>query len=651
MKLRIRSYHFSSALLLGFSTLSVPILALVVCVAYIKNSASARELLKNDVADSERITSLAITKLFTQAGAAAEGLAEVASSHPNFFSKPESPSVLHSSLTVVNHLGGIYLTLEDGSVRAATRIDNTRRSEQPEIPQNAHWQTYFTDPIVEGAPQMRHQTFFADWPTPLSTLTSTSPFDARLHTSYIEAKKRRKLFISDPTINALGGSRVITLAAPILQGEEFLGAISANFPIDEVSKFLADNRVSPHSVTAIIDHADHLIAPPLVGETAIEPAMLKKLDGVIRHAKTLGRESQGSPENSSEGPVTFLADIDNVASSVSIIRLPNSVGLRWRAVTIVPVDDYIGPLRSTNTLLLWLLSLILPLEWLMIRWLSNKLSRGITSISSELDRVRRMDFNPTSLLPKEHPIYEVAELHRGVDLLESTLRSFAQYIPLGIVRQLAESGTPLVLGVERRELSVMFTDLENFSTLAEKLPPDELLSLLSQFFSTATEVIAEERGTVDKFIGDAVMAFWGAPIEVGEHELRACRAALRLSHRIQALNALRAKEGKSPIHIRIGLNSAEVLVGNVGSTERLSYTAIGDGVNVASRLEGINKQFGTTICISDSVYARVADKIVARPLEEISVKGRRGSFMVYELLGVHGSEDVELAPRSIPMNA
>jgi adenylate cyclase len=197
----------------------------------------------------------------------------------------------------------------------------------------------------------------------------------------------------------------------------------------------------------------------------------------------------------------------------------------------------------------------------------------------------------------------------------------------------------------------MFTDLENFSTLAEKIPSDELLSILSQFFSTATEVIAEERGTVDKFIGDAVMAFWGAPIEVGEHELRACRAALRLSHRIQALNALRAKEGKSPIHIRIGLNSAEVLVGNIGSTERLSYTAIGDGVNVASRLEGINKQFGTIICISDSIYARVADKIVARPLEEVSVKGRRGSFMVYELLGVRGSEDVELAPPNIPANA
>ncbi len=651
MKLRIRSYHFSSALLLGFSTLTVPILALVVCVAYIKNSSSARELLKNDIADSERMTSHSITKLFTQAGAAAEGLAETAASHPNFFSEPESQSVLHSTLAVVNHLGGIYLTLEDGSVRAATRIDNTRKSEQPEIPQNAVWQTYFTDPIVEGVPQMRHQTFFADWPTPLSTLTSTSTFDARLHTSYVEAKKRHRLFISDPTINALGGSSVITLAAPILQGEEFLGAISANFPIDEVSKFLADNRVSPNSVTVIIDHANQLIAPPLVGETAMDPALRKKLDGVIRHAETLTREAQGSSKNSSEGPVTFLADIDNVASSVSIIRLPSSLGLRWRVVTIVPEDDYIGPLRSTNTLLLWLLSVILPLEWLMIRWLSRKLSRGITSISSELERVRKMDFNPRSLSQKEHPIYEVAELHRGVDLLESALRSFAQYIPMGIVRQLAESGRPLALGVERRELSVMFTDLENFSTLAEKLPPDELLSLLSQFFSTATEVIAEERGTVDKFIGDAVMAFWGAPIEVGEHELRACRAALRLSHRIQVLNADRATEGKSPIHIRIGLNSAKVLVGNIGSSERLSYTAIGDGVNVASRLEGINKQFGTTICISDSIYARVADKIVARPLEEISVKGRRGSFMVYELLGVRGSEDVELAPQNIPLNA
>jgi adenylate cyclase len=345
-----------------------------------------------------------------------------------------------------------------------------------------------------------------------------------------------------------------------------------------------------------------------------------------------------------------MATIDDVPSSISVATLPNSLGLHWRAVTIVPEDDYIGPLRSTNALLLWLLAVIIPLEWLAIRLLSRKLSAGIASASSELNKIRAMDFSPSSLMRKTYPVREVAELHQGVDLLESALRSFAQYIPLGVVRQLVESGRPLALGVEKRQLSVLFTDVENFSTLAEKIAPDELLLLLSQFFSAATEAIATEGGTVDKFIGDAVMAFWGAPNDVGDHELRACRAALRLSHRVRAINAQRAQEGKETFRIRIGLNSAEVLVGNVGSTERLSYTAIGDGVNVASRLEGVNKQFGTTICISDNVYERVADKIVARPLGEVSVKGRQGAFMVYELLGVLDPADAALAAMPITEN-
>ena len=138
------------------------------------------------------------------------------------------------------------------------------------------------------------------------------------------------------------------------------------------------------------------------------------------------------------------------------------------------------------------------------------------------------------------------------------------------------------------------------------------------------------------------MAFWGAPATLDDHAYHACLAALKASHRMKRLNAEWANAGRRPMPIRIGIHSANVVVGNVGSPQRLSYTVMGDGVNVASRIEGLNKQFGTSICVSDSVYERVAGRVVARELGRVPVKGRETEIMVYELLGIVGSDDPEL---------
>ena len=140
------------------------------------------------------------------------------------------------------------------------------------------------------------------------------------------------------------------------------------------------------------------------------------------------------------------------------------------------------------------------------------------------------------------------------------------------------------------------------------------------------------------------MAFWGAPVHRDDHVLRGCCGATRATRRMQQLNADWSKQGRPPLHLRIGLHCADVLVGNVGSSERLSYTVMGDGVNVAARLEGINKTFGTTICISDSVIEAVEPKILARPIRKVQVKGRNREFMIYELLGIRASDDPELKP-------
>ena len=156
------------------------------------------------------------------------------------------------------------------------------------------------------------------------------------------------------------------------------------------------------------------------------------------------------------------------------------------------------------------------------------------------------------------------------------------------------------------------------------------------------EAVFDAGGTLDKFIGDCVMALWGAPTVMEDHVFRACVAALKASRRMERLNASWAAEGRKEMRVRIGIHCDTVVVGNVGSRARLSYTVMGDGVNVASRIEGLNKQFGTSICISQNVYDRVSDRIVGRALGRVSVKGRKTEIMVYELLGIAGSNDPEL---------
>jgi class 3 adenylate cyclase len=260
-----------------------------------------------------------------------------------------------------------------------------------------------------------------------------------------------------------------------------------------------------------------------------------------------------------------------------------------------------------------------------------------------LQAIENLRFDVPAARPSN--IREIARLESAASLLRNSLKSFSSFVPMDIVRQLIKSGIPLTLGVEPRFLTVFFSDLENFSTHSETLPPDDLLLQISTYLEQVSGAISEEGGTVDKFIGDGVMAFWNAPIQRDDHVLRACAGALRAARRMERVNDTWEAEGRPRIRIRIGLNCADVLVGNVGSSARLSYTALGDGVNVAARLEGINKQFGTTICISDSIYGPARAEILARPLKRVQVKGRKTEFMIYELLAFRANADPELRMR------
>jgi class 3 adenylate cyclase len=264
-------------------------------------------------------------------------------------------------------------------------------------------------------------------------------------------------------------------------------------------------------------------------------------------------------------------------------------------------------------------------------------------VSRQLQAIESLNFDAPARPPSN--IQEIAKLESAASLLRTSLKSFSSFVPLDVVRQLIKSGIPLTLGVEPRFLTVFFSDLENFSSHSETLAPDDLLVQISTYLEEVSSAISQECGTVDKFIGDGVMAFWNAPVQRPDHVLRACAAAVRAARRMERVNNAWEAEGRPRIQIRIGLNCANVLVGNIGSSNRLSYTALGDGVNVAARLEGINKLFGTTICISDSIYDQVEADILARPIKRVQVKGRKTEFMIYELLALRTSHDPDVRVR------
>ncbi|MBI4167298.1 MAG: adenylate/guanylate cyclase domain-containing protein [Acidobacteria bacterium] len=212
--------------------------------------------------------------------------------------------------------------------------------------------------------------------------------------------------------------------------------------------------------------------------------------------------------------------------------------------------------------------------------------------------------------------------------------TFGQYVAPGIVNQLLDRPELLRLGGEEKELTAMFSDIRNFTGISEKLSPRGLVELLNEHLSEMTEIVFQNRGTLDKYIGDSIMAFWGAPYPQPDHPENACKAGLAMLRALEGLQTRWQAAGKPRIDIGIGISTGPMLVGNMGSRRRFNFTIMGDNVNLASRLEGLNKTFGTRLIVSESTYEFVQDKMLTRELDLIRVKGKRRPVKIFELIGL-----------------
>jgi adenylate cyclase len=211
--------------------------------------------------------------------------------------------------------------------------------------------------------------------------------------------------------------------------------------------------------------------------------------------------------------------------------------------------------------------------------------------------------------------------------------AFTYYVSSSVVNEMLKHPEKLKLGGDRRELSVLFSDIRGFTTIAEGLTPEELVHLLNEYLTVMTDIVFKYDGTLDKYMGDAIMAIFGAPLDLPDHPIKACHSALEMIEELKNLNQKWIAEGKHPMDIGIGINTGPMMVGNMGSAQRFDFTAMGDSVNLGSRLEGVNKSYKTNIIISEFTFERVKNEFTCMELDAVRVKGKKRPVKIYSLVG------------------
>ena len=458
-------------------------------------------------------------------------------------------------------------------------------------------------------------------------------YDPRVRPWYIGAKAAKKTFWTDPYIFFENGKPGITVAVPIFAKDKTLsGVVAADITLDGLSRFLNDVDLSANGIAFITDAKGYLLAYSGTKEIIVND------NGKVRSLKP---EELNVPAINS----ALAASKNNKKHCLSAgeeylvacLAFPDFFGKRWTFTILAPEDDFTGTRKETLNQILYLSIGGLLIGVLITMLLARRISKPIELLSKDVLEVRHFNLDSDSGI-KSH-IHEIQIMDNAIKAMKNSLKAFRLYLPSVLVKQLIESGEDIAIGGKERELTLFFSDIANFTTISEVCSPEELMLQLSEYFDAMTDVIEKEKGTVDKFIGDAVMAFWGAPLANDNHPVGACHSALQCQRKIKELNKIWAGEGKEQYHTRIGIHSGPVTVGNIGAKQRMNYTVLGDGVNLASRLEGVNKIYRTDIIISESTYSHVKDIFECRILDKIAVKGKNNSVEIYELLTEHDSSE------------
>jgi adenylate cyclase len=517
----------------------------------------------------------------------------------------------------------VYRVLEGDAGRLVTRITS---------PRGGQWQVAVRDrppsaaldevPLRPTAGAAGDPTAHLTFLTPASRDLSGRMVWSDLHWSEGDPSRRRVVATVMKAIEGADGAFVGVVRAGLLTEQ-----------LDEVARIaVTDAADDPHRIL-LADEQGRLITRLSSGEPVREEA-----DNSLRvepaHMPAEVAAALGDPalRADGEGPVSRAIAVDGRRFLVTALGLARTQG--WRTIVLAPEDFYMRGLarRRTRVLAASLAVIALILVGGLVTLMGVR--RGLGHIVTATERIAAFDF--AASVPRS-PFRDVHTVLQRLELAKTAMRAMGRYVPVDLVRLLYQTGREPALGGEVADVTLMFTDIKDFTTLSESLPPNELARVLGRYLDVMTTAIHSARGTIDKYIGDAIMALWNTPTPCDDHPRRACEAALACLEAEKVLFASPEWEGRPPLLTRFGIHRDRVMVGHFGAPDRMSFTCLGDGVNVAARLEGLNKQYGTRVLVSESVREAAGDGFEFRLVDVVAVKGRTRGVKVYELRGRAGA--------------
>ena len=446
-------------------------------------------------------------------------------------------------------------------------------------------------------------------------------YDPRRRPWYVEAQADRRAALTEPYVFADADVVGISAGLPLPDGA---GAFGFDITIDQVSALIANYKITRNSVIMVGSVHGSVFAQTRACSPATERDCLPGGGAARLALGNLMRDYQGNQRlqgriGQGDGEYELFVE-----------TMPALLGRSFVVAAAVPVVELSADSRALLAKSAIAAAIAVGVAVLAALAGSLLLSRPLTLIARKTERIRHLDFGDRA--PVRSRIAEVARLSEAVERMRDGLETFGHYVSRGLVEQIMRSPERTGLRGARRDVTVMFTDIEGFARIAEQLRPEVLTRRLSHYFETLAPAISENRGTIDKYIGDSIMAYWNAPETDDEHVFHACRAALRAAAASRAL-AVRWQGRSRPVfRTRIGLHTGPAVVGNVGTRERINYTLVGPVANQASRLEGLNKVYGTDVLASGDVMRAVAGRFVWRGVDRVVAAGTTEALDLYEPL-------------------
>lgn len=535
----------------------------------------------------------------------------------------------------------VYMGFPDGRMfqaRTLTGLTNFQNKINGRLPSYAK---YALRTIEPGEDEKLHETWtylnddFGEivTETDVDAKYNVSKLDWYVRTEFLKDKSWSDVYIFSSS--KLPG---VTLSIPLgyFDNSNAIGILAVDFAIPQFQEMLENVKSSPNMVSYLLNDKNEVVISSKKEEAEKET----EKDG--RNVRLRPATESGDPVlekavltllgSNSEHVAFSVDDVDYVASIKKLSKIDCSL------LMISPQSDFTGNLKTVQKYMLLLSLGIYVLSFVIVWFISRRISNPISLLCRSAKAIGEMDLEnyPT---PPNSSITEIKQLSDAMNTMKLSVSTFSKYAPRDLVMRLMKNGTTPALGGQSKNITILFSDIEKFSTVSEKLPAEYLILHLSEYFDELTKEIMGCNGIIDKYIGDSIMAIWGAPNDDENQVVNACYAALRCQELLEQLKNKWIPLGKPSLPTRIGIHTGICVVGNIGSRDRMSFTAIGDNVNIASRLEGANKYYGTKILVSESVENIAKGKILFRVIDKIAVKGKSVGVTIYEPLCIMRDAD------------